>query len=160
MTYFYSPSKGGFYDDTFHFKHEIPKDAIRLTDVEYQNFLAGVNSNKILVLNKSKKLELIDRVIPTSEILQSFTANLQKHLDDTANLYGYDNINTAVSYAEESAVLKFQIEGRAFRSWRSLFWLEVNKIKDLVLAGDREIPSLEQLIEELPKLNLPPSDLQ
>lgn len=159
MTYFYSPSKGGFYDDTFHFKHEIPKDVIRLTDVEYRNFLSGVNFNKILVLNKSNKLELIDKVIPASEIIQSFTANLQKHLDDTANLYGYDNIYTAISYAEESSVPKFQIEGKAFREWRSLFWLNVNEIKNTVIEGSRQMPNIDELILELPKLNLPPSDL-
>ena len=84
---------------------------------------------------------------------------MQYHLDEKAREYGYDNIYTAVSYAEEPSVPKFQIEGKAFREWRSLFWLSVNEIKNTVIEGSRQMPNIDELILELPKLNLPPSDL-
>ncbi len=99
MTYFYSPLTSGLYDDTFHFKQEIPSDAIELTDEEYLNYWTGLNSNKVLILNTNGKLELVAKALSNEELIKPFSANLQKHLDDTASSYGYDNIYTAISYA-------------------------------------------------------------
>ena len=44
---------------------------------------------------------------------------LDNHLDATAREYGYDDVKTVVTYADEPAVPKFQTEGKAFRRWRS-----------------------------------------
>ena len=56
-------------------------------------------------------------------ILQStFEVAVQGHLDSTAKAHGYDNVMTAVSYADEPAVAKFQADGKAFRAWRSKVW--------------------------------------
>lgn len=158
MTYFYSPSAKGFFDDTFHFPNEIPEDVIQLTDEEYRFYLNAVNSNKVIKVEFGE-LKLSDRPVVAEDIIKSITASLQHHLDEKAEEYGYDNIYTAVSYADEPSVSEFQIEGKAFREWRSLFWLESNRIKSEVLNGTRTMPSLEDLIAELPKLNLPSSQL-
>ena len=158
MTYFYSPSAKGFFDDTFHLPNEIPEDVIQLTDKEYRFYLKAVNSNKVIKVEFGE-LKLSDRPVVVEDIIKSITASLQNHLDEKAKEYGYDNIYTAISYAEESSVPKFQIEGKAFREWRSLFWLNVNEIKNTVIEGSRQMPNIDELILELPKLNLPPSDL-
>ena len=47
---------------------------------------------------------------------------MQAHLDTVARTYGYDGIATVVTYAEEPAVARFQLEGQAFRAWRSKVW--------------------------------------
>lgn len=82
----------------------------------------------------------------------TFELAIQGHLDASAKSRGYDSIATAVSYAEEPAVPKFQNDGKAFRAWRSLVWAyayqELNKVK----AGEREIPALDAFLAELPAL--------
>lgn len=75
---------------------------------------------------------------------------VQAHLDATASALGYDSIFTAVTYAEEPAVPKFQQEGKALRAWRSLVWGACEQILADVKAGKRAAPTQEALIAELP----------
>lgn len=88
-------------------------------------------------------------------IVAQYDEKLQAHLDAAARAAGYDDIRSAISYAEEPAVPKFQAEGQAFRAWRSLFWAAANDIKNAVLAGHRPAPTLPDLLAELPTLTLP-----
>ena len=88
------------------------------------------------------------------EIKAALTAAVQRHLDATANAFGYDNILSAVTYADESVVQKFQEDGMKFRAWRSLVWGMCYHIMDQVERREREIPSVEQLISELPLLDM------
>jgi len=74
------------------------------------------------------------------------------HLDDKAKEYGYDSIKTAVTYADEPIVQKFQEEGTAFRAWRSKVYAYVYEQLDLVQSGDRDMPTIDELIAELPDL--------
>lgn len=82
-------------------------------------------------------------------------ATVQAHLDAAAQARNYDNIASAITYAEEPAVPKFQQEGQAFRVWRSLVWAKCYEILDAVNAGTRDVPTDEELIAELPALQLP-----
>lgn len=82
-----------------------------------------------------------------------FEQAIQEHLDAAARTRGYDSIATAVSYAEEPAVPKFQEDGKAFRAWRSLVWAHVYQELAKVKAGEREIPTLDALMVELPALS-------
>lgn len=75
-------------------------------------------------------------------------------LDKQAQDRGYDNIFTAVTYADEPVVEQFQTEGLAFREWRSLVWAACYVILADVQAGNREAPTFEELEQELPVLNL------
>lgn len=77
-------------------------------------------------------------------------SEVQKHLDLTAAAYGYDDIKTAVTYADEPAVPRFQTQGRAFRAWRSRVWDFCYSLQDKVAAGLAEEPTLEQLLPMLP----------
>lgn len=86
-------------------------------------------------------------------ILQStFEVAVQGHLDSTAKAHGYDNVMTAVSYADEPAVAKFQADGKAFRAWRSKVWAYAYEQLAVVQAGGRKIPTEEEFIAELPPL--------
>lgn len=80
--------------------------------------------------------------------------SIQQFMDSAANEFGYDNIQTAVTYAEEPAVLKFQLEGKSFRSWRSLVWDYAYMQLNLVQSGSREKPTPNELILELPQFVL------
>lgn len=86
------------------------------------------------------------------ELSGTFEQAIQAHLDAAARGRGYDSIATAVSYAEEPAVPKFQDDGKAFRAWRSLVWQYAYQELARVKAGEREIPALDSFMDELPAL--------
>ena len=77
---------------------------------------------------------------------------IQVHIDNTAQLLGYDNIQTAVTYADEPAYPKFQLEGKALRAWRSLVWAYTYEQAAKVAEGLREQPPLVEFLLELPEL--------
>lgn len=87
--------------------------------------------------------------------VDSYGAAVQAHLDAAAFAAGYDNIQTAVSYADEPAVAKFQNEGLAFRAWRSLVWAHCYAVLAEVQAAARPVPTEAELVAELPDLVLP-----
>lgn len=90
-----------------------------------------------------------------AEISKLYENAVQAKLDGAAQAARYDSIATAVSYAEEPAVPKFQADGRAFRTWRSLVWAYAYEQLARVLAGEREQPTIEAFLLELPELVLP-----
>lgn len=85
----------------------------------------------------------------------TFELQVQAHLDTAAKARGYDSIMTAVSYADEPVVAKFQADGLAFRAWRSQVWAYAYQALADVDAGTRETPTLEAFIAELPPLEAP-----
>ena len=93
--------------------------------------------------------------ISTPEQIQAAkVAMVQRHLDAAAQALNYDNIITAITYAEEPSVPKFQAEGLAMRTWRSLVWDACYSILEAVENGQRGIPSDSDLIAELPTLEI------
>lgn len=96
---------------------------------------------------------------PVESVLEQSKASIesmiQHILDEKAQEHGYASVLTAVSYASERSVPKYQHEGVAFRSWRSKVWRHVEQINDDVKSGARIIPTKEELIAELPELVLP-----
>lgn len=106
-------------------------------------------------LSDSELEEHLGATEPTVEQIEAQkVAVVQQHMDAAARALRYDDIKTAVTYAEEPAVPKFQAEGQAFRAWRSLVWARCYEILDEVQSGARPIPSDEELIAELPELEL------
>jgi len=95
-----------------------------------------------------------DALIQT-QTTAAFEQAVQAKLNEAAIAARYDSIATAVSYAEEPAVPKFQNDGIAFRAWRSLVWAYAYEQLALVLAGGREQPTVEAFLLELPVLELP-----
>lgn len=89
------------------------------------------------------------------QVQKAFEDAIQLHMDNAAQTFGYDSVQTAVTYAEEPAWPKFQLEGQGFRAWRSLVWAYAHEQLALVTSGQRAQPSILQLIEELPALVIP-----
>lgn len=86
------------------------------------------------------------------QIMARLKARVQLWLDEQARALGYDDIKSAITYAEEPAVPKFQQEGQALRRLRSLAWARYYEIMDPVKAGQRPIPTEEELIAEMEAL--------
>lgn len=91
---------------------------------------------------------------------ERLVAHVQRYLDTMAQSFGYDSIATAVTYAEEPAVEKFQTEGRSFRAWRSQVWARCYELLDDVLNGRRSIPSEQELIALVPQYTPPQEEQQ
>ena len=90
--------------------------------------------------------------IPTQEeVKKMFTDAIQKYLDTTAQSRRYDNIFTAISYVN-STDETFAREAQACLVWRDKVWRKCYDILDAVEAGEREIPTMEELIAELPTI--------
>lgn len=96
-------------------------------------------------------------VVPLTpeQVKKAFEDAIQLHMDNAARTFGYDDIKSAVTYAEEPAVTKFQLEGRGFRAWRSLVWAYAYEQLALVQNGEREQPTIADFILELPELVIP-----
>ena len=88
------------------------------------------------------------------EQLEAFTAAIQGHLDRFAQTRNYDGIMSAATYAT-STVPKFRTEGQYAVEARDLTWARGYEIMGAVMSGARPMPSLEEVISELPELKWP-----
>ena len=94
-------------------------------------------------------------VAVTLEDLQAaFTATIQAHLDTFARTRNYDGILSAATYAT-STVPKFQAEGQYAVEARDATWAKAYAILDEVMSGQRPMPSLAEVLAELPALSWP-----
>lgn len=92
---------------------------------------------------------------PTAEqIIAQYTAAVQKRLDDFARTRGYDNILSAATYAT-STNPKFAVEGQYAVEARDATWAKCYEVLAEVEAGTRPMPTLEELMAELPVLEWP-----
>lgn len=93
--------------------------------------------------------------IPLTEIheyhIKVLTDAVQHHLDTTAQSRKYDNIISLCSYASSSNV-RYGNEGTAGLIWRDAVWTYCETVVDDVILGNRTIPTVEELIAELPTI--------
>ena len=151
---FYSKSAGGFYDHKIH-GDNIPADAVEITTDEHKTLLEGQSNGKIIAADKNGKPVLKDPPPPTTEqIIAQYTAGVQQHLDSFARTRNYDSIMSAATYAT-STVPKFKAEGQYAVEARDATWAKCYEVLAEVEAGTRPMPTLDELLAELPALVWP-----
>ena len=149
---FYSKSTGGFYTREIH-GDNIPADAVEITSEHYEALLQGQSQGKRIVADENGRPILQDPPPPTAEqIMSRLEARVRFWLDEQARALGYDDIKSAVGYAEEPTVPKFQQEGQAMRRLRSLAWARCYEILNAAQDGQRSIPTEAELIAEMEAL--------
>lgn len=84
----------------------------------------------------------------------AYTAAIQEHLDAKARERQYDGIQTAITYRDDPNP-QFAAEGAALFSWRSVVWTYSTAELAKVLASERERPTVEDFIAELPEFVWP-----
>ena len=89
-----------------------------------------------------------------TQIIQSLGQAVKAHLDTVVQARDYDSIVSACTYAT-SAVPNYQADGQACVNWRDAVWPYVYQVLADVQAGNRAIPTVEELIAELPELIWP-----
>lgn len=109
------------------------------------------NDNSVYVAPADEET-FIPREPTAEEIKQMLIDGTQNYMDEVAQTRGYDSILSACSYIS-TGVERFDAEGAEARKWRSAVWQYCYDQLDLVLEGKRSIPTLEELIEELPKID-------
>ena len=151
---FYSPTTGGFYTREIH-GDNIPADAVEITVEEHQALIEGQSMGKVIVADENGRPILQDPPPPTPEqIVAQYTAAVQKHLDDFARTRGYDGILSAATYAT-STVPKFAAEGQYAVEARDATWAKCYEVLAAVEAGSSPMPTLDELLAELPVLTWP-----
>lgn len=101
-------------------------------------------------------LELIPPPPPPSQseldaqAVSAYMAVVQAYMERQAQSFGYDNLLSIISYADEPTVARYQVEGLAFRVWRSLVWQRCENLLAEVKAGARIAPTDGELIDLLP----------
>jgi hypothetical protein len=150
----YSKETGGFYVDAIH-GNNIPPDAVAISEEQHTALIEGQVLGKIIVGDENGYPVLQDVVLTEAQVVTAYMAAVQKYMDGVAVTYGYDNLVSVVSYADESIVTRYQKEGQGFREWRSLVWAYCEQVFADVKAEVRTAPTHEELIAELPELIIP-----
>lgn len=88
------------------------------------------------------------------KLIGMYTAAVQDMLDNEAKTQNFDSILTAVTYAG-SGKARFSGKGNAARNWRDSVWDECYTILEDVELGNRAMPTVEELLAELPTINWP-----
>lgn len=96
----------------------------------------------------------IDPVKAREKVISDFTQSVQQHLDTFARTRNYDGILSAATYAT-SQVPKFKAEGQYAVEARDATWAKCYEILAAVEAGSRPMPTLDELLAELPVLTWP-----
>ena len=79
---------------------------------------------------------------------------VRQHLDTVVGQRQYDSILSAISYAN-STNAQWSAEGTAAKTWRDAVWAKVYEIMAQVQSGQRPIPSVTEVINELPVIQWP-----
>ena len=92
-----------------------------------------------------------DREVAVAQAIDALKESVRQRLDDFAATRGYDSMLSACSYAT-SSVPAFADEGRQCVTLRDATWSAWVKMLDDVAAGSRTLPTLDELLAELPTL--------
>jgi len=84
-------------------------------------------------------------------LLAGFRAAVQDHLDAKARERQYDNGHTLASYVT-STNATWAAEAQAFVAWRDAVWTYALAELDRVQGKEREVPTVDAFIAELPSL--------
>jgi len=125
MTKFYSKTANGFYDSVIH--NTLPKDAIEITEEQWQNFVKDMSNGKILKADKNGSPIIVDYEAPALTV-DSCNAFAQIQLEKVAQEWGYNSIVSAASYVN-STNTQFKAEAEALIEWRDKVWAETYTIK-------------------------------
>jgi len=80
---------------------------------------------------------------------KAFNGAIQNYLDTKAQEFRYDNMMSARSYT--GYINAFQAEAQALATWASECWVVAGEIEADVKAGNRDMPTVDEVLNELPK---------
>lgn len=129
-------------------KYHVPNNEEFKTQWEQVHAYALANPNMI-----TEEEPYVPPVPTEAEIQKALTDGVQKWMDTKVQERNYDNVHTCVGTYLYSPVEKFRLEAEAVKDWVSYVWAKCYEILAQVKNGEREIPTLEEVINELPILD-------
>lgn len=85
---------------------------------------------------------------------QDYAAAIQSHVDATAKSKGYAD-GVALAGYSTSTIPAWAAEAASFIAWRDQVWIHAYTELAKVQGGQREQPSIAELVSELPKITWP-----
>ncbi len=93
----------------------------------------------------------------SSQLLQQFMNQIESWLDQVAAERGYKSMERLVGYVGDPVPL-WDAEGQAGLKFRSAVWVKAVEIQEAVIAGKRSMPTIEEVIKEMPEIEWPKVD--
>ncbi|GHC61689.1 hypothetical protein [Limoniibacter endophyticus] len=131
----------------------IPETAIEISDEEYCDFLDNQGQRQ-WDANLKKFVEYVPP--PVAPSVDSYRVATQAMLDNRATERQYDSGATLASYVN-STIPQWAQEAQAFVAWRDQVWSYALTELSKVEAGERDIPTIEDFLAELPAFEWPSS---
>lgn len=94
---------------------------------------------------------------PPAPAMRDYQDAIEAHVEATARERDYSSAVSLASYYN-STVEPWASEAQAFVPWRDAVWQHAYAELDKVAAGEREQPTIEALIGELPTIDWPALD--
>lgn len=88
------------------------------------------------------------------EVIEAFRVAIQSHVDETAIAKRYDSGNSLATY-KDSTVPQWAAEAATFIAWRDAVWAYSYAELDKVLNAEREQPTVDAFLAELPAMVWP-----
>jgi len=104
--------------------------------------------DKDLLLKKGFNIQELEANESLKEKQKAFNDAIQTHLDSKAKEFRYDNMMSARSYAGYEN--PFQAEAQKLAVWASNCWVKAGEIEAEVQAGNRDMPTIDEVLAELP----------
>ncbi|EGL63587.1 hypothetical protein AGRO_3656 [Agrobacterium sp. ATCC 31749] len=138
----------GFYNEEIHGEN-IPADAIDISDEQWVDLLAGCGSRVW------KNGEVVD-IDPTfnAPTIADYENAIQNLVDSTAREKQFRDGVTLASYTA-STKPNWAAEAQAFVAWRDNVWFYAYGELAKVQAGQRQQPSVEEFLAEIPPIEWP-----
>lgn len=84
----------------------------------------------------------------------AFTTAIEDHIESVARERGYSSAVSCASYVSDPNPV-WAADAQAFVTWRSAVWSEAFATLAEVQAGERPVPTITELIAELPAMEWP-----
>ncbi len=123
---------------------KIPVEAVEITDEQYTELVVNQGERKLI------NGEVVEYIPPTPvPTISDYQKAIQSQIDAKAQEKQYNNSATLASYVN-STVAAWAAEAQAFVAWRDQVWAYALAELDKVQSGEREQPSVEAFLTELP----------
>ena len=126
------------------------------TNKQYADVAVWCNANNATIEDKGEYYEVvaIPPHVPTEkEIQEELERGIEAWMNTVVAERDYDSIDTCIARYTDSPNPKYAQEAKAVKDWNTMVWDKCWDILKEVKEGKRGIPTLEEVIAELPKLD-------